>query len=902
MKAKYIFSALLCGMSVLFMGNNLQAQSRFQNRDYGCKSCPVAKTNEVQSYNPDIITRIDTIVNRQKDINGDLVDRQWTDTAGVRIDSLFLNWDTVLNCKGENRMIELIATTVVAAEHFNGFYKVEEIPYCPPHKFDLSDMDHHEMLDYTLDDYLDAHKVTIDFPFQFFGYEKSQATVSPNGFVTFDTRVGNGTSVYTDWRIPDGYNLPWVQGSSSGYASATGQIDAIYCIYEDLNPGILKGWNGNQDQPRTPLDPRLLIPGDDPLDGGTIRGTYKGYMDSITSYPCRHVCFSWNGVTTYQCGNGDTSFHTTKQLVIYEGTNIIEFHVKNRKVCSSWNQGRGIIGIENATGLPQESHAEGTPYYNSHPGEVGPDDPLYWITPNAPCAFPVDESTIGNTMGDTWNYGNTSIKERAWRFTPQGATEVNFTWYKVTDTADIPIYWTREEYTSPTANYPVAAYEGRKHTDNTKLFDTISLFTSEPGTYKLHYYFQVPVGNTILTYGTMNELDAYITVGVDTNAFTTLSTTTQKICQGATASIDITHPDNQIFDTASWVGYRILNGARELIPASRITGTDRGKHITIEPLPLDQYPENKIDTIIMVATATYACGCSGNAEIEMYAYPNFEFFHEDGICDGEEYIFDGRTFTTSDSNIVSHHQSMAGCDSIDHLNLTVYDIQYVYDDHEVCDSLVWNGKTYYKTNTTTSSRDTVHLKNIYGCDSISQLRLTVRPLEPLILASPEHADFDHMTIELTDISNNATEREWTTQDGQSSLEKTFQYSYPFTYDSVWIKLHAISDMGCEDDTTITINLMRESLWAPNMFTPTEDEEANKVFKPYGVGLTSMECYIYNRQGELVYTFKDMEDAWDGVSDGGVTCPQGVYVYLIRYTNNIDPNRIQVKKGTVTLLR
>lgn len=894
MKTKYIISTALCGLVMLFSGINSQAQSRFQNRDYGCMSCPVAKTNAVQSYNPAIINRTDTIINRQKDINGDLVDRQWTDTNGTRIDTLILNWDTVLNCKGENRMIELIASTVVAAEHFNGFYKVEEIPYCPPHKFDLSDMDHHEMLPYTADDVFDANHVPVDFPFQFFGYEKSTATVGPNGVVTFDTRVGNGSSSYCPYQIQDEDPLPWVPGGN-GYANTNGMIDAIYCIFEDLDPGYLTSWQSS-------APAKLIIPGDDPLDAGTTRGTYKGYMDSVTTYPCRHVCFSWNGVPTFSCGSSDSSYHTTKQLVIYEGTNIIEFHVKKRVVCTTWEGGYGLIGIENATGLPQESHAEGTPYYNTHPGEVGPDDPLYWITPNAPPSFAVDYNTINNTMGDTWNKGNTSITERAWRFTPQGATEVNFTWYKVTDTADIPIYWNRNEYTSPTANYPVDAYLGKTHEDATKLFDTISIYTSEPGTYKLHYYFQVPVGDVLLTYGTENELDAYITVGIDTNHTTRIITNDQYICQGANAALEVTYPDNQIFDSATWIAYQIIDGQRTEVPQGRLTATNHGKNLTMSPLALTEYRENTIDTTLFIVNAQYNNGCSGTAEIYMYAFPNFEFFHEDGICDGEEYVFDGRTFTTTNHDIISRHQSVAGCDSVDHMDLTVFDIQYVYDDYEVCDSLVWNGRTFYKSNTTTSSHDTVHLINQYGCDSVSQLRLTVRALEPRILASPDFADFDHMTIQLTDVSINGSERVWTTQDGFTSNNEQFYYNYPSTYDSVKINLHAVSDLGCEDDTSMYIHLIRESLWAPNAFAPGEDVEANKVFKPMGTGITSLECYIYNRQGELVYTFKDMDDAWDGNSTDGKTCPQGVYVYLIRYTNNIDPNRLQVKKGTVTLLR
>ena len=66
-------------------------------------------------------------------------------------------------------------------------------------------------------------------------------------------------------------------------------------------------------------------------------------------------------------------------------------------------------------------------------------------------------------------------------------------------------------------------------------------------------------------------------------------------------------------------------------------------------------------------------------------------------------------------------QGSYGCDSVVFLhytNLTDYKIDTVY----ACDSYTWvNGVTYYSDNNT----DTVHLRNVHGCDSIVALNLTV---------------------------------------------------------------------------------------------------------------------------------------------------------------------------------
>ena len=41
---------------------------------------------------------------------------------------------------------------------------------------------------------------------------------------------------------------------------------------------------------------------------------------------------------------------TTTQIILYETTNIIEVHIAHKTICSSWNGGHAICGVQNATG------------------------------------------------------------------------------------------------------------------------------------------------------------------------------------------------------------------------------------------------------------------------------------------------------------------------------------------------------------------------------------------------------------------------------------------------------------------------------------------------------------------------------------------------------------------------
>jgi len=42
---------------------------------------------------------------------------------------------------------------------------------------------------------------------------------------------------------------------------------------------------------------------------------------------------------------------TTQQIVLYESTNNIEVYIEDKPVCSTWNSGNAVIGIQNGTGL-----------------------------------------------------------------------------------------------------------------------------------------------------------------------------------------------------------------------------------------------------------------------------------------------------------------------------------------------------------------------------------------------------------------------------------------------------------------------------------------------------------------------------------------------------------------------
>ncbi len=141
----------------------------------------------------------------------------------------------------------------------------------------------------------------------------------------------------------------------------------------------------------------------------------------------------------------------------------------------------------------------------------------------------------------------------------------------------------------------------------------------------------------------------------------------------------------------------------------------------------ETYPFN--DTTLATSgtymtTVATAYGCDSVVTVNLTVNPIYNDTLDESICDGTSYDFAGDPLT-SDGTYTKSFMTLAGCDSIVTINLSVLDILRDTVRQEICDgeSFPWNGDTYTATGTaeftTTSS---------IGCDSIVTLDLTVNPV------------------------------------------------------------------------------------------------------------------------------------------------------------------------------
>ena len=99
--------------------------------------------------------------------------------------------------------------------------------------------------------------------------------------------------------------------------------------------------------------------------------------------PCRTMVVNFPNITYF--GSACPNLSLTSQIVIYETTNVVEVYVQDRPSGCTWNDGNAVLGIQNQNG------------------------------------------TVGYTAPGR-NTSDWAATNEAWRFTPNGASNVAFSW------------------------------------------------------------------------------------------------------------------------------------------------------------------------------------------------------------------------------------------------------------------------------------------------------------------------------------------------------------------------------------------------------------------------------------------------------------------------------------------
>ncbi len=231
-----------------------------------------------------------------------------------------------LGCGVDNARIRATYTEVGSTES----YRVESIPFRPkPYArdrnfdgvIDSNDFDHGgggnsqgDVLSTLGDDRwsnpFNLRTQNDDLTFCFFGNQRNQFVLSSNGIVSFDT----------------------------SYAGA-------YSAWDIQNMGKIAP-NANLGDNRESI---ILMTDTDPTDPAALSDTFA-FWNILGPISQRYFIMGYHRMPLYSSasGCGNTFGYATYQMVFYETTNIIEYHIQDKPICLSWPGSQYVaMGIQN---------------------------------------------------------------------------------------------------------------------------------------------------------------------------------------------------------------------------------------------------------------------------------------------------------------------------------------------------------------------------------------------------------------------------------------------------------------------------------------------------------------------------------------------------------------------------
>lgn len=248
-----------------------------------------------------------------------------------------------LDCNSVATCVDLEATYLQLGD--TSSYTVESIPYAPPYQFNCLQ----NPVSVNIDD-IWSPVINIPFDFCFYGNTYNSCIMGSNGMISFDTTNASSGSGFAF-----NNNLPSLVGALFP--------NTIYGVYHDIDPSV----------------------------GGTV-----GWELITLNTGCRALVASWNDIPMFSgvCN----SILYTGMIVLFEDTNVIEVYIKEKNVCSTWNGGNAIVGIQNGTGT-QAVVAPGR-----------------------------------NALDADW-----TVTNEAWRFVPAGPSITSIQWFEGSGTSGLVV-------------------------------------------------------------------------------------------------------------------------------------------------------------------------------------------------------------------------------------------------------------------------------------------------------------------------------------------------------------------------------------------------------------------------------------------------------------------------------
>ncbi len=216
---------------------------------------------------------------------------------------------------------------------------------------------------------------------------------------------------------------------------------------------------------------------------------------------------------------------------------------------------------------------------------------------------------------------------------------------------------------------------------------------------------------------------------------------------------------------------------------------------------------------------------------------------------------------------------------------------YAWTEGETTSSLTGLCAGTYTVSVTDSHNCEVTESATVGTNTLINATFTANPSEGTI----------PLNVQFTFTGTGANTYQWDFGDGNTSTlqNPTDVYNVAGTYNVILI-INSGSPDFCADTVSMPIVAELPSfLIVPNVFTPNGDGH-NDMFTVSYQSIVSFDCVIFNRWGNKIFEWSDVSKGWEGKTEGGAECSDGVYYYILS-AKGVDKIDYEMH-GTVTLFR
>ena len=651
-----------------------------------------------------------------------------------------------------------------------------------------------------------SNTINPGFSFCYYGNNFSSLIMGSNSALSFDISRANTGS---------GYSISSTTGAIPNTAYAP---NMIFGPYHDINPNV--------SSPNKKIEWR-------------VEGTA----------PNRRFIASYNDIPYF--GSSCTTPRATHQMVLYEGTGIVEVYIKDKPFCTGWNSGLTILGMQDGT----RTNAIAAAGKNATVWGTNAMDSCWRFIPNG--GVPTFKSAQLLVNGNVVASADTSTSAPG---------ELNLNFNNVCPTADSTAYVLR------------VAYNNCNGPDDIIFTDTVFVKKLSPSVTNLAKTDPTctPDGTiTVTGAGGTPPLSYSINGGTTyqpSNVFTGLSGGTYNViirdalgCISATQTITLA-PVNSLTQTvtktdancttsgsitisASGGGtppYQYsINGGSTYQSSNLFTGLAAGTYTVITRNPVTQCTASQQVTITFTNNLTMGNIASGT------------------ICRGA-------SFTPQvSSNAASYLWSPSA---------------------GVSNTTIANPVLSPQTTTTYTVTGTL------GSCTI-QRTVTVTVFEGAAAnAGPDAIILTGDVYQMLS-TGSAGSYLWTPSAGLSSATVLSPSATPQT--TTTYTLTVTSPQGCTATDQMTLTVVPYCIKPMNAFTPNGDGINDRWLITDGNCLIGVRAQVFNRYGSRVFESPNYDNTWDGTYKGK-PLPDGTYYYVLEFV--LLNGKRQVLKGDVTILR